>query len=56
MPEIYMPLRPGNLRQLVSDEMAYCHINDLANIVLEQMLSALDYLDDRGYCHRDRGA
>ncbi|AEO61385.1 hypothetical protein MYCTH_2311486 [Thermothelomyces thermophilus ATCC 42464] len=52
-PEIFMPLRPGNLRVLAGDKDKRCTDDSLCMQVLEQMLSALDYLADRGYCHRD---
>ncbi|KAL2175261.1 kinase-like domain-containing protein [Thermothelomyces heterothallicus CBS 202.75] len=52
-PEIFMPLRPGNLRVLAQNKDRRCTDDSLCMQVLEQMLSALDYLADRGYCHRD---
>ncbi|KAK4032850.1 kinase-like domain-containing protein [Parachaetomium inaequale] len=53
-PEIFMPLRPGSLKTLAAQgKEKRCNDDDLCMQVLEQMLSALDYLADRGMCHRD---
>ncbi|KAI0389807.1 kinase-like protein [Xylariaceae sp. FL0594] len=49
-PVIYMPMREGSLESLVGKGKASPVICDQ---VLVQMLRALDYLDYKGYCHRD---
>ncbi|KAF2457520.1 kinase-like domain-containing protein [Lineolata rhizophorae] len=52
-PEIFMPLRRGNLSLLIKNRERQCSEDKLCSQVLEQMLCALDYLADRGLCHRD---
>lgn len=53
-PEIFTPLRMGSLTSLVKTrDMAEMPDNKLSLLVLEQMLSALDYLADNNVCHRD---
>ncbi|KAL8303423.1 hypothetical protein RB600_007054 [Gaeumannomyces tritici] len=53
-PEIFMPLRMGSLKALVKTrDMAEMPDNKLSLLVLEQMLSALDYLAGNNMCHRD---
>ncbi|KIH94464.1 hypothetical protein SPBR_05791 [Sporothrix brasiliensis 5110] len=52
-PEIFMPMRPGTLRNLQNSPNRLCSIDDLCNRVLEQILSALDYLASQSICHRD---
>jgi len=49
-----MPLRMGNLRSLARNKARSLEDNNgLCKAVLEQMLSALDYLACQGMCHRD---
>jgi serine/threonine protein kinase len=52
-PEIFMPLRPGSLRSLVKSTVRRWTDDQLSMAVLEQMLSALDYLSCMNICHRD---
>ncbi|OAA63346.1 Protein kinase-like domain protein [Niveomyces insectorum RCEF 264] len=51
-PEIFMPLREGSLSSLVKAGPETTSDN-LCLMVLEQMLSALDYLANDGLIHRD---
>lgn len=48
-----MPLRSGTLRSLARDNGRPCTDDALCFQVLEQILSALDYLAHHGMCHRD---
>ena len=51
-----MPLRAGSLRNIAQSKKWTADIgtqNEFCPIILEQMLSALDYLDYHGYVHRD---
>ncbi len=48
-----MPLRLGSLRSLARATVRPCNDKELSLRVLEQMLSALDYLACRDMCHRD---
>jgi serine/threonine protein kinase len=52
-PEIFMPLRPGSLRSLAKSTVRRWTDDQLSMAVLEQMLSALDYLACMNVCHRD---
>ncbi|KLU90697.1 serine/threonine protein kinase [Magnaporthiopsis poae ATCC 64411] len=53
-PEIFMPLRMGSLKDLVTTrDVAELSDNKLSLMVLGQMLSALDYLAYNNVCHRD---
>ncbi|KAH6614529.1 kinase-like domain-containing protein [Chaetomium sp. MPI-SDFR-AT-0129] len=49
-PLIFMPLREGSLHSLVAGRKS---THELCDQVLEQMLSALDYLASQNLCHRD---
>ncbi|KAI0102489.1 kinase-like domain-containing protein [Nemania sp. FL0031] len=51
-PQFRMPIRDGNLRELV-DEIEASSIMSLCNSVLTQMLMALDYTANNGVIHRD---
>ncbi|KAL1877366.1 hypothetical protein VTK73DRAFT_8661 [Phialemonium thermophilum] len=51
-PEIFMPLREGSLTSLIRKEVVADH-RRLCLDVLQQMLSALDYLASKDLVHRD---
>lgn len=52
-PEIFMPLRDGNLQSLAKSSRRKWTDDQLGTAVLEQMLSALDYLACKDVVHRD---
>ncbi|CAK7224241.1 hypothetical protein SEUCBS140593_005508 [Sporothrix eucalyptigena] len=52
-PEIWMPLRTGSLRDLVALKETLVTRDVICDIVLEQMLSALDCTAFNNICHRD---
>ncbi|KAK7398462.1 hypothetical protein QQX98_012149 [Neonectria punicea] len=51
-PQLFMPLREGNLTSLANTVERSSH-DELCFQVLEQMLKALDYLAFTNFCHRD---
>ncbi|CAK7200165.1 hypothetical protein SEUCBS139899_002856 [Sporothrix eucalyptigena] len=52
-PEIWMPLRTGSLRDLVALKETLVTRDVICDMVLEQMLSALDCTAFNNICHRD---
>ncbi|KAI8964220.1 kinase-like protein [Daldinia sp. FL1419] len=51
--EIFMPMKRGTLAQFVRKYPSYSDVQKTGNVVLLQMLSALDYLDYHRLIHRD---
>ncbi|KAH8904087.1 kinase-like protein, partial [Coniochaeta sp. PMI_546] len=51
--EIFMPLKEGNLKTLVLDKTKAVDVEEVAEIVLHQMLLALDCIADHNIVHRD---
>ncbi|KAB5585219.1 kinase-like domain-containing protein [Coniochaeta sp. 2T2.1] len=51
--EIFMPLKPGNLKSLALDPARTVPLDDLAETVLYQMLLALDCIAKHKIVHRD---
>ncbi|KZZ90282.1 Protein kinase-like domain protein [Moelleriella libera RCEF 2490] len=52
-PEVFMPICQGNILKLIQEQPSDRARGLLCDPVLEQMLRALDYLDQNNLCHRD---
>lgn len=51
--EIFLPLKAGNLKHLITKILSPSSHFDISNLVLNQMLLALHHLDQQGIIHRD---